>query len=184
MIEVILLGVALAMDSLTVSLVNGLKYRDYGRSKMLIASFSFGFFQGFMPLLGYLILFPFLAYIEKVDHWLVLIILSLIGIDMIKESFQTEDMTLSDHQFTWKILLWESIATAIDALSCGLVLPTLAVDPYLSCLIIGVVTMLICMVGHLFGKKIAVLLKDKATFAGGVILILIGIKTVIEHLFV
>ena len=183
MIEVILLGVALAMDSLTVSLVNGLKYRDYDWSKMLLASFSFGFFQGFMPLLGYLLLFPFLSYIEKIDHWLVLIILSLIGIDMIKEAFQDEDTTVSDNRFTIKILLLESVATAIDALSCGLVLPTLAVDPYLSCLIIGVVTMLICIIGHLFGKKVALILKDKATIAGGVILILIGIKTVIEHLF-
>ncbi len=183
MIEVIMLGVALAMDSLTVSLVNGLKYRDYDRTKMLVASFSFGFFQGFMPLLGYLILYPFLSYIEKIDHWLVLIILSMIGIDMIKEAFQEEDTTVSENRFTFKILLLESIATAIDALSCGLVLPTLHVGPYLSCVIIGVVTMLICIVGHLFGKKVALILKDKATIAGGVILILIGIKTVIEHLF-
>ena len=183
MLEVLLLGAALAMDSLTVSLVNGLKYRDYDWFKMLGASFSFGFFQGFMPLVGYLLLYPFLEYIEKVDHWLVLIILSWIGLGMIKESFQTEDTTVTDNAFTLKILLWESIATAIDALSCGLVLPTLTVDPYLSCLSIGIVTFLICIIGHLLGKKIALLLKDKATLVGGIVLILIGIKTVIEHVF-
>ena len=183
MIDLLLLSVALAMDSMAVSIVNGIKYQNYGYRETFIASFSFGFFQGFMPLLGYLILYPFLSYIEKIDHWLVLIILSLIGIDMIKEAFQKEDTTVSENKFTLKILLLESIATAIDALSCGLVLPTLTVGPYLSCLIIGIVTMLICIVGHLFGKKVALLLKDKATIAGGIILILIGVKTVMEHLF-
>ena len=90
MIEVLLLSVALAMDSMTVSIVNGIKYKNYGKKEMFLSSFSFGLFQGLMPLLGYLIFYPILSYVEKVDHWIVLIVLSIIGINMIKEAFDKE----------------------------------------------------------------------------------------------
>ena len=182
MIEAVILGIALAMDAMAVSIVNGIKYKDYGARQMFIASFSFGFFQGLMPLLGYLIFYPFLPYIEKIDHWIVLIALSAIGINMIKESFEKEDIKSSDNVFTFRILIAESIATAIDALSSGVILPTLKINPYLACLIIFLCTFVICLIAHRLGKKIGLLLKDKATMAGGIILIMLGIKTVLEHL--
>lgn len=183
MIEVILLGIALAMDALAVSIVNGIKYKNYGKKEMFLASLSFGVFQGVMPLLGYLIFTPFIKYVEKVDHWIVLILLGYIGIDMIKESFEKdEDIKENSEEFTLKILLVESIATAIDALSVGVTLPNLSVNPYLACVIIGLCTTLICMIGHMLGKKIAMLLKNKALFLGGAILIIIGIKEVLTGL--
>ncbi len=181
MTDVLLLAVALAMDSMAVSIVNGMKYRNYGQKEMFLASFSFGFFQGAMPLLGYLVLYPFLSYIEKIDHWLVLIALSAIGINMIRESFKKEDIDEKSEDFSMKILLMESIATAIDALSSGIALPEFPLSPYLSCFIIFAVTFAICLIAHHLGKKIALLLKDKATVFGGVILILLGIKTLLEH---
>ena len=182
MIDVILLSIALAMDAMAVSIVNGIRYRNYGRKQMLEASFSFGLFQGLMPLLGYLVFLPFISYIEKIDHWLVLIILSAIGINMIKESFDKESIEERSSDFSMKILLGESIATAIDALSTGVALETFALSPYLSCLLIFIITFVICLIAHHLGKKIALLLKDKATIFGGTILILLGIKTVLEHL--
>lgn len=183
MIEVIILGIALAMDSLAVSIVNGIKYNNYTKKDMFIASLSFGVFQGLMPLLGYLVFTPFIKYVEKVDHWIVLILLSYIGIGMIKESFEKEEeIKEKSEKFTLKVLLAESIATAIDALSVGVALPDMAINPYLSCLIICVCTFIVCIIGHMLGKKIAMILKNKAMFLGGLTLILIGVKEVLSGL--
>lgn len=183
MLEVILLGVALAMDSLAVSIVNGIKYKNYTKKNMFLASLSFGVFQGLMPLLGYLVFTPFIKYVEKVDHWIVLILLSYIGIGMIKDSFEKEEEIIEKSEdFTLKVLLIESIATAIDALSVGIALPDLSINPYLSCLIICLCTFAICIIGHMLGKKIAMLLKNKALLLGGVILIAIGVKEVLSGL--
>lgn len=180
MFEVILLGIALAMDSLAVSIANGIKYSNYGKKEMLLASFSFGFFQGAMPLLGYLVFTPLLKYISKFDHWVVLIILAFIGIDMIKESFEPEEaIKEKSEKFTFKILIMESIATAIDALSVGITLPDFDVNPYLTCLVILLATFIICLIGHKLGKKIAMLLKNKALLLGGIILVLLGLKEVL-----
>ncbi len=182
MLEVILLSVALAMDAMAVSIVNGIKYRNYTRKLMILASFSFGLFQGLMPLLGYMVFSPFVPYIEKIDHWIVLIVLSAIGINMIRESFDKESVEERSSDFSFKILIYESIATAIDALSAGVALETMSVSPYLSCFMIFAITFVICLIAHRLGKKIALLLKDKATIMGGLILIALGIKTVLEHL--
>lgn len=182
MLEVIMLGVALAMDSLSVSIVNGIKYKNYTKREMFISSLSFGVFQGMMPLLGYLVFTPFIVYVEKIDHWLVAIILGILGINMIKESFDKEKVDEKSEQFTLKVLLAESIATAIDALSVGIALPELALNPYLSCLIICLCTFIICLIGHSLGRQIALILKDKALAFGGTVLILIGLKTLLEHM--
>lgn len=183
MIEVLLLGVALSMDSLSVSIVNGIKYKNYSKKDMFFASLSFGLFQGLMPLFGYLVFIPFIKYVDAIDHWLVFVILSALGINMIKEGLsKDEENNEQEDKFTFKILLAESIATAIDALSVGITLPTLALSPYLSCLIICLCTFIICIVGHSFGKKLGMLLKDKAIILGGAILFLIGLKTLLEHL--
>lgn len=182
MIEVLLLSVALATDSMTVSIVNGIKYKNYGKKEMFLSSFSFGLFQGLMPLLGYLVFYPILSYVEKVDHWIVLIVLSIIGINMIKEAFNKEEVDEKSSEFSFKILLAESIATSIDALSTGIALPTFSLNIYLSCFLIFIITFVICLIAHHLGKKVSLILKDKAPILGGTILILLGIKTVLEHL--
>ena len=182
MIEAFLLGIALAMDSMTMSIVNGLKYRNYNKNNMLLSSFFFGLFQGLMPLLGYFILLPFIKYIEDYDHWVVLIVLSILGLKMIKESLAEKDIIEKTEDFTFSIMIIESIATAIDALSSCVILPGLNISPYLSCFIIFFVTFIICIFGHTVGKKAGSYLKDKAGIVGGIILILLGIKCVLEHL--
>jgi len=182
MLELILLAIALAMDSMAMSIVNGIRYKDYGYREMFLASFSFGFFQGAMPFLGYLVFTPFLKYIARYDHWVVLIILSALGINMIRDSFKKEDVKEGSDVFSIRTLLLESIATAIDALSSGVVLPEFPVPAFISCLIIFIITFIICLGAHRLGRRIALILKDKATMFGGIVLILIGIKTVLEHL--
>ena len=182
MIELLLLSVALAVDSMTVSIVNGMKYKDYSYRQMFLASLSFGFFQGFMPFIGYIVFVPLIAYIEKYDHWLILIVLSAIGINMIRESFDDRQIKEKSQNFSYKILLTESIATAIDALSSGIVLMEFPVAPFMSCIIIAVITFIMCMIAHRLGKTIALILKDKAPIVGGIILIMLGVKTVLQHL--
>ena len=182
MFEVIMLGVALAMDALAVSIANGLKYKNYHIKEMIIASLAFGVFQGLMPALGYLVFSPFVDYVNKYDHWIVFGILLFLGARMIKDSFEEEKNDDKEDEFTFKILIFEAIATAVDALSIGIMLPTFKPNWIVSCVIIGAVTTIICLIGHLLGKEVGKLLKNKATIFGGVILILIGIKTLLEHL--
>ena len=101
---------------------------------------------------------------------------------MIKDGLHPEESNETGQTFTFKVLMLESIATAIDALSIGVALPTLSLNPYVSCLIIFLCTFIICLLGHSFGKKLGMLLKDKAMLVGGVVLAFIGIKTLLEHL--
>ena len=183
MIEAILLGIALAMDSLTVCIVNGMKYGNYDNKYELLTSVCFGVFHGLMLVLGYTLLMPFISYIENIDHWIVLIVLSYLGIKMIVDSFKKEEIETTGDKFTMKIMLMEAIATSIDALSSCVLLPSISLNPYLTCVVISIVTTLIFIVGHKIGKFTGSLLKEKAPIAGGIILIALGIKCVIEHMF-
>ncbi len=181
MFEVFLLGVALAMDSLTVSIANGIRYRNYHRKEMILSSITFGLFQGGMPLIGAFLFLRFMEFIERYDHWVVFIVLLILGGQMIHESFKPEEIREKSADFSTKILLAEGVATSIDALSAGVSLPFLPVNIWVSALTITLVTTAICLLGHLAGKKIGLFLKDKAVFIGGLILILIGLKTLLEH---
>lgn len=184
MFNAILLGIGLAMDASAVSIVNGIKYQNYTLKNIFISSFVFGIFQGIMPLLGYFVFFPFLDYVDFIDHWIVFIILSVLGIKMIIDGLKKEEMICEKCEiFSKKILLAEAIATSIDALSVGLSLPFLVSgDIYIACLIIGVVTTFMCLIACVLGNKLGLLLRDKAVALGGIILIVIGFKTLLEHL--
>lgn len=183
MVTSLLLGIGLAMDASAVSVVNGIRYQNYGKREAIISSFSFGIFQGLMPLIGYFIIFPFVSYIEKIDHWIIFAILSFLGIKMIVDGLKKdEEVSEKTEQFSSKILLLESLATSIDALTVGVSLPSLSISPFIACFIIGVVTTLMCLLFHGLGKKLGVLLKDKAVVFGGTILVVLGIKILLEHL--
>ena len=101
---------------------------------------------------------------------------------MIKESFDKNEAVQKEEKYSYKIMFFESIATSIDALSSCIILPSIKLNPIYSCLIIFIVTSLICLFGHELGKKIGLKLKEKASLLGGLILIFLGIKTVLEHL--
>ena len=101
-----------------------------------------------MPLIGYLLFTPFIEKIERYDHWIVLIILSILGINMIRESFEKEEIKEKSEEFNSKVLLAESIATSIDALSSGIALSSFSISPYLTCLIIFIATFILCIIAH------------------------------------
>lgn len=189
----IFLGIALAMDAFSVSVVNGLCYPDMTRLKKLETAGTFAVFQFIMPMLGWLgvyTLVTFFSWFQKFIPWIALILLLFIGGKMIWEVFRpggdddTADGAGSTAELTFKILLLQGIATSIDALSVGFTISDYTFVPALiSTLIIGVETFGICIggiyVGMRFGRKLA----DKAPVLGGCILIVIGIEIFIKGVF-
>ncbi len=182
-IEIIMLGVGLAMDATAVSMTNGMNNRKIVFSKMLLIGFTFGFFQTIMPLIGYLFGTLFADVIMTLDHWIALILLGYLGCKMLYDGFKKKEDESTDRELTFQGLLIQGVATSIDALAVGISLATLRVDVVIAVLSIGVITMLLSILGVLIGKKFGNLLNNKATILGGIILIGIGLKIFIEHMW-
>ena len=185
-ISSILLGVGLAMDAFSVSLANGLNEPDMKKLRMLSVAGVFSLFQLAMPLLGWIFVSMAARYFEafrKCIPWIALILLIYIGGKMIYESVkgteEGESITLS-----WNALIFQGVATSIDALSVGFTIAAYSFEQALaSCFIIGIVTFIICIIGLVIGKKAGTALAGKAGILGGVILILIGIEIFVSNIF-
>lgn len=181
-LEIFVIGIGLSMDAFAVSICKGLSTRKLQLKHALICGGYFGFFQGFMPLIGYLLGVQFKDKIESIDHWIAFILLALIGINMIKESFEDEESCHTE--FSPKVMIPLAIATSIDALAVGVTFAFLNVHIVSAICIIAITTFIISMIGvkigHVFGTKY----KSKAELAGGIILICMGIKILVEHLHI
>lgn len=181
-LEILIIGVGLSMDAFAVSICKGLSTRTLKLKHALICGGYFGFFQGFMPFLGYVLGIQFKDKIESIDHWIAFILLALIGINMIKEAFEDEETC--NTEFSPKIMIPLAIATSIDALAIGVTFAFLNVNILSAVSIIACTTFVISMIGvkigHVFGMKY----KSKAEIAGGIILIGMGIKILLEHLHI
>lgn len=185
------IAVGLAMDAFAVSLTNGAVTRGLTKWHALKIALCFGFFQFFMPIIGWGIGKAGESFIGAVDHWIAFILLGYIGGKMIYDSIK-EKNDLEKEQckspISFKMLLVMAIATSIDALATGIILPT-AVGAYnfalmmLSVGIIGVITFIISLFGVFLGKKFGTVFSSVAEKLGGAVLILIGSKILIEHLF-
>jgi len=182
MIEIFLLAFALSMDAFAVSVGLGVKSKNFIKSLAFKVAVLFGFFQALMPLLGYLAGIGLGTFIASIDHWIAFILLGAIGGKMIYESFQegTEDEITA---ITNRVLLILAIATSIDAMAAGFTLNLLELNPFISMIIIGVVTFIFSFLGVYIGTKNGTFLEDKAEKIGGIILIGIGLKIVIEHFY-
>lgn len=185
LISIFLIGIGLAMDSFAVSLTVGMNTRKKDKWKMALkASIFFGVFQGVMPFLGWAIGISFADYIEKIDHWIAFILLVLIGGKMIFEAIKEDDTTEKvDKGYSNKRFLILAIATSIDALAVGISFAFLKVNILSAISIIAIITFIICMIGVYVGKVLCKIFGSKAEIIGGVILIIIGIKILIEHSF-
>jgi len=181
-LEIILIALGLAMDAFAVSIsVGATAFLKSKRARFRI-SFHFGLFQFFMPILGWLAGSTVVHYIEAVDHWVALALLAWVGGKMIRESFATEQR---DYPFNpsrgWSLVLL-SLATSIDALAVGLSLAVIGAAIWRSAVIIGVITAAMSLIGIYLGKSIGGALSKRAEFIGGLVLIFIGVKIVVEHL--
>ena len=177
----LLIAVALAMDSVAVSIASGSKYKTITFSTTFLIAFIFGFFQGLMPLIGYLGGSIFNEYVREYDHWIAFILLVFLGGKMFYEAYKNEfEEEVQD--LAVKTLLLLAVATSIDALAVGVTFSFMEIDILQAVLIIGAVTMLLCVGAVYIGKALGSLLEDKAEMLGGAILIFLGCKILFEHL--
>ena len=182
--ELLLLAVGLSMDAFAVSICKGLASRRASLKNMLCCGLWFGGFQALMPLIGYYLGSLFANAIKAVDHWVAFVLLALIGVNMIREAFsKQEEDAAAEADYSFKTMLIMAIATSIDALAVGISLAMAGnVNIWTSILLIGVTTCLLSMLGVKAGSIFGDRFEKKAEIAGGVILILLGIKILLEHL--
>lgn len=180
--ELLLLAVGLSMDAFAVSVCKGLAAEKVRPTHLVIAGLWFGGFQALMPLIGYLLGTSFADYITAVDHWIAFLLLGLIGANMIKESLsKEEDADASSSSFGIKAMFPMAVATSIDALAIGITFAFLRVNVVFSVSAIGVTTFLLSAIGVKVGSIFGTRFQSKAEFAGGLILILLGLKILAEH---
>lgn len=169
------------MDAFAVALCKGLSVPKLKVKHVIIVGLYFGGFQALMPVIGYLLGFKFEDAIASVDHWIAFILLALIGANMIREALSGEEEK-QDADFGFKAMLLLALATSIDALAIGVSFAFLQVDIVTAALCIGVTTFALSAVGVAIGNVFGARFKNKAEIAGGVILILMGLKILLEHL--
>lgn len=180
-IEILLLGVGLSMDAFAVSICKGLSISKLKVRHALIVGLYFGGFQALMPLIGYLLGSQFQSLITSIDHWIAFVLLLLIGGNMIREAVAEDDEETND-SFAFRVMLPLAVATSIDALAVGITFAFLSVNIYLAILLIGCTTFVISAAGVKIGNVFGTRYKKKAEILGGIILILLGIKILLEHL--
>lgn len=180
-VELLFLAVGLAMDAFAVSVCKGLSAKEFRLRHSLTAGAYFGGFQALMPLLGWLLGSQFESVIKSIDHWIAFGLLGLIGANMVREAFgKAEEVNAS---FSPKAMLPLAVATSIDALAVGVTFAFLDVNIWLAVALIGGVTFAISAAGVKVGNVFGARFQSKAELAGGIILILLGVKILIEHLF-
>ena len=184
-VELLLLAVSLSMDAFAVSLCKGLSMPKASLKAGLVCGGWFGFFQAGMPLAGFFLGSLFAAYIESVDHWVAFGLLALIGANMLKEAFEKKEECCGckEADLSPKAMLPMAVATSIDALAVGIGLAmTGGVNIWLAVALIGLVTFLLSNVGVKVGSLFGARFEKKAQILGGVMLILLGLKILLEHL--
>ncbi len=180
--ELILLSLGLAMDAFSVSVCKGLSMKKINYFGGLITALFFGVFQALMPLIGYLLGSRFADYISSFSHWVAFVLLGFIGGKMIYEATHDEQSTEVVYKLNIKELFLLAIATSIDALAVGIVFATEKVNLAFSVSMIGVITFALSFVGVIIGNKFGSKYESKAEIAGGLVLIAIGGKILLEGL--
>jgi len=179
--ELILIAIALAMDSVAVSIASGSKYRNITFPTIIKIALFFGLFQGLMPLLGYFAGGLFASFVDSIDHYIAFVILSFLGYKMIKEA-QEDDFEDEVENLKNKTLLFLAVATSIDALAIGVTFSFQEIDIFYAVSLISLITFVLCVIAVYIGKYMGGFLEDKAEYLGGFILIALGIKILIEGL--
>lgn len=182
-IEIFLIGAGLSMDAFAVSVGKGL---SVGRTRLkhcLSVGLWFGGFQALMPLIGYFVCNRFAAAVSSIDHWIAFVLLAAIGANMIRESVKGGNDSV-DASFSFKTMLVLAVATSIDALACGVSFAFLDIKIWQAVAIIGLTTFCLSIVGLKTGSFLGERFHKGAGIAGGIVLISIGIKILIEHLIV
>ncbi|MBC2575180.1 manganese efflux pump MntP family protein [Peptostreptococcus canis] len=185
-VNLIGIGIGLSMDAFAVSLCKGLCQRTMQWKNAFIIGLSFGFFQAAMPLIGFFLGYQFSGFVNGIGHWIAFILLAFIGVHMIRESgeIKSDEEVCCDIKGELKLdlknILALSIATSIDALAIGISFALLEINIFSAISVIGIITFAISIVGVFFGFKFGSKFKSKSEILGGLILIIIGLKILIE----
>lgn len=179
-LELFLIAVGLSMDAFAVAICKGLSLKRMNYKIAFITAAFFGGFQALMPLLGFLLGTQFAEYITSFDHWIAFVLLSIIGINMIKES--SCRVEAAGDCFNLKNMLVLSLSTSIDALAIGVTFSFLRVNIIPAVSLIGTTTFVFSFLGVMLGNVFGARFKSKAEFTGGIILIGMGLKILLEHL--
>lgn len=182
LIVIIFIGISLAMDASAVSICKGLAMKKINYFKAVVIGLYFGIFQALMPLIGFFLGSKCERFITNIDHWIAFILLFIIGINMIREALQ-KDEEKSNDSVSFKTMFPLAIATSIDAFAVGITFALLDANIFVSALIIGIVTFVLSFIGVIIGNAFGIKYKSKAEIFGGIVLIIIGLKVLIEHLF-
>ena len=189
-LETFLIGVGLSMDAFAVAVCKGLGMKKINWRHTFVIALFFGVFQALMPLLGWALGTQLASLITPIDHWIAFGLLAFIGAKMLVDAFKGEDgcdedcaCGESEPGLDIKELLMLAVATSIDALAVGITFAFLGVNIWLAILIIGVTTFVLSFIGVAIGNQFGSRFEKPATIAGGVVLILIGVKILVEHLF-
>lgn len=184
-VELLLTAIALSMDAFAVSVCKGLGMRRMRYDQALVIGLYFGVFQALMPLIGWLLGTSFSRYIQAFDHWIAFVLLAFIGGKMLWDVFhekEDEEQESAERKLDHRELFMLAIATSIDALAVGIAFACLEVNIWSSISIIGVTTLVISFAGVWIGNRFGNRFQKKAEIAGGLVLILIGVKILLEHL--
>jgi len=181
--ELFIIAIGLSMDAFAVSICKGLSVRRVELRHAACCGLYFGGFQALMPLIGFLLGSTFSSLITEVDHWITFVLLGLIGANMIRESFSREEESVCD-SFGPKAMLPMAVATSIDALAVGVSFAFLNIGTKILAAVsfIGIITFILSAVGVKIGNVFGAKFKSKAEFFGGAVLILMGLKILLEHL--
>ena len=180
-IEILLIAIGLAMDAFAVSICKGLSMKKMDWEKAMIVGAYFGVFQALMPIIGYFLGSTFEDFVTHIDHWIAFVLLVAIGLNMLKEAFAKDSENRND-KVDLKTMSVLAIATSIDALAVGITFAFLQANICISAIIIGVVTFGISIIGVRIGNKFGDIYERKAETVGGLILIFMGVKILLEHL--
>ena len=180
-IELILLSIGLGMDAFAVSVCKGISMKKMNWKKACIIGVYFGGFQALMPVIGYFLGTAFENIITNIDHWIAFILLGIIGGKMIKDALDKKCESC-DESVGFKSMIVLAIATSIDALAVGITFAFLQVNIWLAITLIGIITFVLSVIGTKIGNKFGDKYEKKAEFIGGIILILLGLKILLEHL--
>lgn len=180
-IEILIIGISLAMDAFAVSVCKGLSMKKMNWKKAGIIALYFGIFQALMPIIGFVLGSAFSEVVESIDHWIAFFLLAIIGINMIKEA-KDDEIEKRNDLVDFKTMFPLAIATSIDALAVGITFAIFNTNIIYAISIIGIVTFIIALLGVKIGNKFGDKFQNKAELVGGIFLILIGVRILLEHL--
>jgi putative Mn2+ efflux pump MntP len=180
-LTILIIAIGLSMDAFAVSICKGLSVCKVRPRNALSVALWFGGFQALMPVLGYFLGVSFADFVTAVDHWIAFVLLAIIGGNMLKESFEKDESCEINPDFSFRTMLAMAVATSIDAFAVGVSFAFLKVNIWTAVLLIGLTTGALSAVGIYLGNIFGSRYKSKAEFVGGLILICMGLKILLEH---